>query len=404
MVDKNLWLPSKLTFPAIGAKTDQDQDAIAFFNFYKYVLENKEKYITRLSISGTLDKAAPYFNAKLIKMGGRLIQKLYNDSAVFYSFHWNDALIDINYNHNNTVNIQGISLDEKLINNVCKLFKKHFTTKSKQGYIFAILRQGSSLVMQRVGFAGIPLIKENYKNEVIEDFHHIIKDLKSPSPSGRIAIFDGPMGSGKTHLIRGLLMEVPTALFVLVPPAMVSSIGGPEILPMLLQHKEAYGKTGPIVFILEDADTCLAPRMADNMNDITSILNMGDGIFGSLFDIRIVATTNAKQEEMDEAITRPGRLSKRVYVGFLNYEEANKIFQRLLPGQMMPEPVSDEDDRYSMKPRNKKTSFSLAEIYKYARDSGWEPQELGTNTHDEPIVSESTNYDDNSDEYYDDEE
>jgi len=126
------------------------------------------------------------------------------------------------------------------------------------------------------------------------------------------------------------------------------------------------------------------------MDDITSILNMGDGIFGSLFDIRIVATTNAKQEEMDEAITRPGRLSKRVYVGFTNYEEANRIFQRLLPGQMMPEPVSDEDDRYSMKPRNKKTSFSLAEIYKAARDSGWEPKEFDEDSHNKPILQENS--------------
>jgi hypothetical protein len=390
MVDKNLWLPSRLTFPAIGAKTDRGPDDIAFFNFYKHILGSEKGHITSLSISGVIEKNAKYFNSKLINMGGRLIHKSIADNSTIYSFHWNEALFDINYQTNGTVYINGISISEKLINDISELFKKHFTTKSKQGYIFAILRQGSSLMMQKVGFAGIPLIKENYKNEVIEDFHHIIKDLKSPSPSGRIAIFDGPMGSGKTHLIRGLLMEVPSALFVLVPPAMVSSIGGPEILPMLLQHKENYGRTGPIIFILEDADTCLAPRMADNMDDITSILNMGDGIFGSLFDIRIVATTNAKQEEMDEAITRPGRLSKRVYVGFTNYEEANRIFQRLLPGQMMPEPVSDEDDRYSMKPRNKKTSFSLAEIYKAARDSGWEPKEFDEDSHNKPILQENS--------------
>ena len=228
MVDKDLWLPSRLTFPAIGAKTDRGPDDIAFFNFYKHILGSEKGHITSLSISGVIEKNAKYFNSKLINMGGRLIHKAIADNSTIHSFHWNEALFDINYQTNGTVYINGISINEKLINDISELFKKHFTTKSKQGYIFAILRQGSSLMMQKVGFAGIPLIKENYKNEVIEDFHHIIKDLKSPSPSGRIAIFDGPMGSGKTHLIRGLLMEVPSALFVLVPPAMVSSIGGPR--------------------------------------------------------------------------------------------------------------------------------------------------------------------------------
>lgn len=126
---------------------------------------------------------------------------------------------------------------------------------------------------------------------------------------------------------------------------------------------------GPIVLILEDADQCLVPRAADNISSISSLLNLSDGILGSLLDIRIIATTNAKQEKMDQAILRDGRLSKRIEVNALEYDQANHIFQRLTQSKNA---LPMKDQRSEMYPKQN-SKYTLAEIYKLARSHGWQP-------------------------------
>ena len=167
-------------------------------------------------------------------------------------------------------------------------------------------------------------------------------------------------------MIRALLHEVPDAMFVLISPDMVPSLQGPDLLPVLLANKQNYALSGPIVLVLEDADRCLVRREGDNISEIQSLLNLGDGILGSLLDLRIVATTNAKKLEMEAALLRPGRLSQRLEVGPLDFEAARGIFNRLLPEANFPEKLQTDNPHNRLK-------MTLAEVYALARKSGWEP-------------------------------
>lgn len=357
-------------FTAICSRNDATPDGIAFPSFLKEVLSKNSGHMTKVHLNGTVSKEKEYFLQEFEKLGGRLLIKEDVFGINKYTYIWETSIFEFEMNSDG-VNIYGFSLDEKLANDVSKLFKDSFTTPAKQGYIFAIMRYASGLQLQQIGYAGTPLEKDNYSEKVIKDYEYIIKDLRSPLPSGRIAILDGAPGCGKSFMVRAILTEVPDALFVLIPPNMVAALGGPELLPLLLQYKQNYHKEGPTVFILEDADHCLVPRGPDNMDSISAILNLGDGIFGSLFDIRIIATTNAKRVEMDSAIIRAGRLSKRIEVEKLSYLEANRIFQRLLPEKEMPKYV--DPNEHGMKPKTFDNKYSLAEVYKAARDAGWLP-------------------------------
>lgn len=179
--------------------------------------------------------------------------------------------------------------------------------------------------------------------------------------------------TGKTHLIRAMLLEIPDAMFVLISPEMVTSLAGPQLLPLLMSYRG--GTTGPIVLLLEDADKCLVARDKDNINSIQSLLNLGDGILGSLLDLRIVATTNANELHMEEAIMRPGRLSKMLEVGRLDVETARGVFKRLCPKKKnLPKELSD-------------ANMTLAEVYSLARKNGWKPGnrkvELSTDNDDD---------------------
>jgi hypothetical protein len=296
----------------------------------------------------------------MVALGGRLIYKYIHDSGDNATYMWPNGVVEMSVN-GNYVEVTALSQDEEFCRELKKFFDDQWVPHEKTGHIYAIVRYGMNLNLSSIGNAGIPLEAGNYTKTVMSDYRFVIDDLKSETPSGRITIMRGPAGTGKTHLIRAMLLEVPDAMFVLISPEVVTDLSGPELLPLLMQYRDR-STTGPIVLVLEDADHCLVKREANNMNLIQGLLNLGDGILGSLLDIRIVATTNADELNLDKAITRAGRLSKMLDVNELDFETAAGIFTRLLPNVPLPKKLQDQHNPFKM---------TLAEVYSLARQYGW---------------------------------
>ncbi len=301
------------------------------------------------------------FQKHMVEKGGRLIYRNMTDAGDSTLYLWKDGIVDLQVS-GNYVTLQALSHSQVFVEELREFFKPQWAPAEKTGHIYAIVRQGMHLGLNSIGNAGIPLVEGNYTKKVQDDYRFAINDLNSESPSGRIVIMRGPAGTGKTHLIRAMLLQVPDAMFVLISPEVVTNLAGPELLPLLMNYRG--GSTGPIVLVLEDADRCLVTRADENMSLIQSLLNLGDGILGSLLDIRIVATTNADELKLDKAVTRPGRLSKMLDVNHLDFETANSIFTRLLPGAALPEILQKEN------PHNR-LQMTLAEVYSLARQNGW---------------------------------
>lgn len=279
--------------------------------------------------------------------GGRVVYV--NDDGMF------SAALD---RSDNTVTLQVTTSDKAAFDLLAVEIPKFIGKRVSAGRVFCICPDpDGGMRLLPVGIASVPFEEGNYNEEVVTDFKAVVADLKSPSPSGRVVIFDGEPGTGKTYLVRSLTAEVPDALFIMTPPEMVSQLGSPALIPLLISLKKKSDTA--LIFVVEDADSCLAPRAADNMNSISAVLNFSDGILGSLLDIRIVATTNVNGADIDSAILRPGRLSKRIDVCKLYGEQANQIYARLT-----------STDK---KPFRTKDMITLAEVYRAARDGGWTP-------------------------------
>lgn len=373
MIDwKNLGLDD---YTQMGNRFEVSPDSLGLAPLIKKIVANNGAggCVSRFHQEGYSDTALSELLKKLTDLKGKKIYESVTVSSEEYFYIWDDAVVDFSFSKTKLMGIHAISANPA-VTEACKEVAKMFAGPAKRGYVFAITRNNNGLGMTRIGYAGRCVEKGNYTSEVIRDYDYIIDDLKSKDPSGRVIILDGPPGCGKTWMIRGVLMDVQQAMFVIVPPNMVASISGPELLPLLLRTREDYGKKGPTVLILEDADQCLAPRESDNISSISAVLNLGDGIFGSLFDIRILATTNAKAKDLDRAIVRDMRLSKRISILPFSYKESNEIYKRIIGDESknLPKPIVDQD---RMKPLNDKSTYSLAEIYKAARNSGWRPQE-----------------------------
>jgi len=220
-------------------------------------------------------------------------------------------------------------------------------SKRRDDNVYAISRTPKGgLDLMSLGKLEYELEKENYESNIIEDYEYIIDQYSSKDPSGRLVILNGKPGVGKSHLVRGILSKLKNTLIIILPSRLTGEIDGPELIQLIIsERKDRYGifsndgtlnkkkKESSFLFLIEDADSCLVPRGSDNMSTISSLLNYTDGIFGSMMDIRIIATTNAETINFDSALTRPGRLCSHVYLNLLNPERATSVFKRLAKGK-----------------------------------------------------------------------
>lgn len=196
----------------------------------------------------------------------------------------------------------------------------------KKSQLKILIENRGSLYFHDVEFVTKELERDNYTEETLASIDHAVADLNSPDPCGRIVLLDGPPGTGKSMAIRSIPGLVPNGVFINIPSGMVAQLAQPTFISLLLSEKP---ENGPLVLIIEDADESISDREKGNTQVLSTILNMSDGLLGAVLDIRILASTNAEIEELDEAVIRPGRLCQRIEMGLLNSEKANSVYKRL---------------------------------------------------------------------------
>jgi hypothetical protein len=245
----------------------------------------------------------------------------------------------------------------ELFSEIKEVFQKEIAPAQEKGVVFILGSKSGTVSPIPIGEGSVPIERLNYSEDVLEAYDHVIEDMNNESPCGRMILLSGLPGSGKSYLVRAMMADCTDAMFITVPPDMVQSLGQPQLMSTLIQNKHRRDKAGSVVLVLEDADQCLIPRGMDNMGVISNLLNFSDGLLGELLNLRIIATTNAKKIELDEALQRPGRICRSILVDKLKPDHAAMVFERL---------TGTKRD-YSNAAR------TLASVYRDARDSGWVP-------------------------------
>lgn len=202
-----------------------------------------------------------------------------------------------------------------------------------------------------------PFIRDGNINEYIEDF------LESDES---VLIFLGDVGTGKTKLVRHLLRTVmeksSEALsarshdifncnnFNVFYTTTHKSLESDELFNSFVSESA--------ILVLEDIDFHLRNRQENN-SLMYKLLAFSDGLITS--DNKIIISTNAKLDDIDSALIRPGRCFDLAEFRKLTREESNVLLERLGKNEKLEE----------------RRDYSLSEVYRFYNTGKLSNQEQG---------------------------
>jgi hypothetical protein len=320
-------------------------------------------------------------NIEIFQLGRRVYESVRKkgEQPSKVAWAWDSGAVVVDYySCDDEIHVWAMSSDKKVVENLMELMRRYVAPRKPEGRVYIIGDTPMGPEFYSLGVASVPLERGNYEANTLATYDGAVEELMSQAPFGRLTIFDGPPGTGKTYLVRAILDSCPDAMFVFVLPNMVDALASPSLIPLLIRRKNSGMNSGPIVFILEDGDNVLTPRGKDNLSLISTLLNMTSGILGSMLDIRVLATTNSPKTDIDPALMRTGRLSQHMTVGALSQKHAKKIFKRL----------TGKEDGY---PGDSK-EMTLSDVYQLARSHGWTPPSATATKVTEGSIVSSTQF------------
>lgn len=143
--------------------------------------------------------------------------------------------------------------------------------------------------------------------------------------AGGLTIFEGPPGTGKTSLITQMIHGLEqTHVFYVLPVARDSALSSPELVPFWQRQNTRHADRVKVI-VMEDAERLLWRREGDNREAVSSLLNIADGLMGRMLRLHVICSVNARMEDLDPAILRPGRLMNHRRFKLLSRATAEQI-------------------------------------------------------------------------------
>ncbi len=157
-------------------------------------------------------------------------------------------------------------------------------------------------------------VSANYPADTRRDLEVAMSDLEGLAQRGRVLLWHGPPGTGKTYAVRALAREhshVATVDCIVEPELFFSR--GARYLTEVLDVDDDPDDERWHVLVVEDADELIsADAKMRSGQGLSRLLNLADGLFGQAIRVLVLVTTNEPMTSFHPALVRPGRCGSLV--------------------------------------------------------------------------------------------